>query len=230
MLNMCFFLFVALLSPFGDLWFYPRMERAMAAGIAGARSRYHLFGAAWLWVLTGCVVALAVRGDLPWTALRLGVPSPLRLAAGAAVVIAYAVLAMRQRRTLLAKPERLQRVMQQNASAAPLLPHTAAELRSFNVLAVSAGFCEEIVYRGFILWFAALWLGLWPAVVVSSLVFGVAHVYLGWKHVLRVSFVGLAFALIAVGSASLWPAIALHAFIDLLGGDLGFRAHVGAGS
>jgi membrane protease YdiL (CAAX protease family) len=61
-------------------------------------------------------------------------------------------------------------------------------------------------------------------VVVSSLIFGLAHLYLGKKHVLRVSLAGLCFALVAVVSASLWPVVALHAFVDLLGGDLGYRS------
>ncbi|HEX7190379.1 MAG TPA: CPBP family intramembrane glutamic endopeptidase [Thermoanaerobaculia bacterium] len=224
MLDMCFFLFVALLSPLPDLVLYPRMRRATEAGAPGVRSRYHLLGAASLWLLAGVAVTLAMRRPLPWSDLRLGVPSLLRLAAGTALVVAYGVLALRQRRALLAKPERLQRLMQKHASAGALVPHTRAEVRSFTVLALSAGVCEEIVYRGFMLWFAAMWLGLWPGLLVSSLLFGLAHLYLGWKHVLRTSIAGVFFALVAVASASLWPAIALHAFIDILGGDLGFRS------
>ena len=92
------------------------------------------------------------------------------------------------------------------------------------MLAVSAGVCEEVVYRGFMLWFSTRWLGLWPAVIVTSVLFGFAHLYLGKTHVLRTSIVGLLFALIAVGSASVWPVIALHAFIDVFGGDIGLRA------
>jgi hypothetical protein len=224
MLNACFFLVVAVLFPLPDLRLYPRLERAAAAGVPGVRSRYHLMGAATLWLLAGCAVGLAVRSRLPWNDLRLGVASPVRFAAGSAAVIAYAVLAMRQRRALLEKPERLRRMWEKHASAAALAPHTPAELRSFKVLAVSAGVCEEIVYRGFMIWFAGLWLGLWPAVIASSLLFGVAHGYLGKTYVLRNSVVGFLFALVAVGSASLWPAMALHAFVDLLGGDLGYRA------
>jgi membrane protease YdiL (CAAX protease family) len=114
--------------------------------------------------------------------------------------------------------------MQRHTSESALIPHTRDEARFFQVLAVSAGVCEEVVYRGFMLWFVTLWLGLWPAVIVSSLMFGVAHLYLGRKHVLRTSIVGLFLALIAVGSASLWPVIVLHAFLDLFGGDLGLRS------
>ncbi|HEX3109931.1 MAG TPA: CPBP family intramembrane glutamic endopeptidase [Thermoanaerobaculia bacterium] len=224
MLNVGFFLFVALLFPLPDLWLYPRLQRATAAGVPGARTRYYLLGAATLWLLAGCAVALAIRSHVAWNDLRLGIPTPLRFAAGAAVVIAYVIFAMRQRHRLLAKPERLRRVIKQHDTETALMPHTRSEARSFRVLAVTAGVCEEVVYRGFMIWCATLWLGLWPAVIVSSLVFGVGHLYLGRKHVLRTSIVGLFLALLAVASASLWPGIVLHAFIDLYGGDIGFRS------
>ena len=224
MLNAYFFIFVAFLAPLADLWFYPRMQRAAAAGTPGVRSRYHLFGAVFLWLLAGIAVALAIRSHLAWSELRLGTPPLLRLAAGLAFAALYVALALRQRRILLANPERLQRLMRKHASTAGLAPHTPREVRSFNVLAVSAGVCEEVVYRGFMLWFAAMWLGLWPGVLLSSLLFGAAHLYLGWKYTIRTSIAGLFFALVAVASASLWPAIILHAFVDILGGDLSFRS------
>jgi membrane protease YdiL (CAAX protease family) len=224
MLNMFFFLFVALLFPLTDLWLYPRLQRATAAGVPGARIRYYLLGAALLWLLAGSAVALAMRSHAAWNDLRLGVPSPVRFAAGAAVVIAYVIVALRQRRILLGNPERLRRLIQRRTTETTLMPHSRSEARTFNLLAVTAGVCEEVVYRGFMLWFAAMWLGLWPAVIVTSFLFGGAHLYLGKKHVLRTSIVGLSFALVAVASASLWPVVALHAFIDLLGGDVGYRA------
>ena len=94
----------------------------------------------------------------------------------------------------------------------------------FSLLAVSAGFCEEVVYRGFMLWFAAMWIGLVPALIVTSILFGCAHVYLGGKHVVRTAIVGLCFGGIALASASLWPVIVIHALVDLIGADISFRA------
>ncbi len=224
MLNAYFSLFVALLFPLPDLWLYPRLQRATAAGVPGARTRYYLLGAATLWLLAGCAVALAMRSHAAWNDLRLGIPSTLRFAAGAAAVIAYVIVAMRQRHKILANRERTSRLMQRHSTETTLMPHTRSEARTFQLLAVSAGVCEEVVYRGFMLWIATVWIGLWPAVIVTSLAFGVGHLYLGGKHVIRTTIVGLLFALIAVASASLWPVIVLHAFIDLFGGDLGFRS------
>lgn len=224
MLDAAFFLFVAFLAPFADLWFYPRLQRASAAGVPGVRQRYYLLGAASLWLLAGCAIALALRRHLPWNDLRLGMPSALRLTIGAAFVTVYVYLAFTQRRALLAKPERLQRVMEIHHTAVALSPHTRDELKVFSLLAVSAGFCEEVVYRGFMLWFAAMWIGLFPALIVTSVLFGCAHVYLGGKHVVRTAIVGLCFGGIALASASLWPVIVIHALVDLIGGDISFRA------
>jgi membrane protease YdiL (CAAX protease family) len=224
MMNMSFFLFVAFLFPLADLWFYPRLQRATAAGTPGARARYHLIGSASLWLLAGCAVALVLRRQQPWSDLRLDVPSPLRLAAGLALVIAYIAYVMRQRRVLIRKPDRLRALAEKGASTIALVPHTETEVKTFEVLSVSAGVCEEIIYRGFMLWFASMWIGLWPGVLVTSVLFGLAHVYLGKKYIVRTAFGGVLFGVIAVGSASLWPAILLHAFTDLLSGDLSYRA------
>lgn len=224
MLDMSFFLFLALVAPLVDLWFYPRLQRATAAGKPGVRTRYHLIVSASLWLLAGIAISLAMRRHLPWSDFRLAVASPLRLAAGLGFVILYLAIALRQRSALLANPERLQRLMLKHATSDALLPHTPTELRSFHVLSLSAGVCEEIVYRGFMLWFAATWIGLWPALLLTSFLFGMAHIYLGKRHVVRAAIAGVFLGLVAVGSASLWPAIAIHALADILSGDLGYRA------
>lgn len=223
MLNTTFFLFVAFLAPLSDLWLYPRLVRASAAGVRGARPRYYAAGVAFLWALTAGVIAVAVYQHQPWDALHLGAVSPWRIAIGALFVLAYGTLVFRQRRAILAKPERLQRLMQLNQAAEALFPRTPGELRGFSLLALSAGICEEIVYRGFMMAFIALWLGVIPAVILSSILFGFAHLYLGMRHVLRTAIIGLSFALIVLASASLWPAIVIHAIFDLLAGDLAWR-------
>jgi len=224
MANMSFFLFVALLFPLTDLWLYPRLRRATAAGTPGARVRYHLIGAASLWLVAACSVAVMLRQQQPWHDLRLDVASPLRLAAGFALAAAYIAYVMKGYRRLIGKPDRLRTMMKNHANVEALLPHTRAEAKTFAVLSISAGVCEEIVYRGFILWFTTMWLGVWAGFVVTAVIFGLAHAYLGPKHILRTAVAGVVLGIVAVGSASLLPAILLHAFTDLLSGDLGFRS------
>jgi membrane protease YdiL (CAAX protease family) len=59
---------------------------------------------------------------------------------------------------------------------------------------------------------------LWGAVVLSTAVFALGHVYQGWRGIPRAGFLGLLFAVGYVATASLWWLIALHALVDVYGG------------
>lgn len=214
MFDIVLFIVLAVLSPFIDLLFFPRLRRG------GKRMAYYLFGIALQWLFTGAVFVLWMVNGRPWSALRLG-GSAL---AGWIIVALYALMVLLQRQAILAKPERLQRLVHRDPGAEALMPHTSGERNAFFVVALTAGFTEELIYRGFVMWCLTAWLGLAAGVVISSLFFGVAHAYLGKAHVIRTSIVGLIFALIVLASGSLWPAVIVHALTDLLAGDLGYRA------
>jgi membrane protease YdiL (CAAX protease family) len=61
------------------------------------------------------------------------------------------------------------------------------------------------------------------AVVLSTIVFAIGHLYQGWRGMLRAGGIGLAFAIWYVESGSLWWLMALHTLIDLFGGMLAWR-------
>ena len=112
------------------------------------------------------------------------------------------------------------------------IPRTPEELRNFVGISITAGIVEEIVYRGFVLWYLSQFMPLWVAVVVSSLAFGFAHSYQGANGAVRAGLVGLAFAIFYVGTGSIWLPILAHALLDILQGvtlyEL-FRARSDAG-
>jgi len=99
-----------------------------------------------------------------------------------------------------------------------LAPQTRTERRLFDAVSVTAGVCEEILYRGLLLAALAPLLGTWPAIAVSSLVFGLGHAYQGVWGVAKTGLVGLVLALLTVSSGSLFVAIILHAVVDLTSG------------
>jgi membrane protease YdiL (CAAX protease family) len=101
---------------------------------------------------------------------------------------------------------------------AALLPRTAAERRVFALLAVTAGICEELLYRGFglaALRWAAPGAGRPVLIAVTAAAFGLAHLYQGRLGVTLTGLLGAYFAWIAISTGSLVPVMLLHALIDL---------------
>jgi hypothetical protein len=113
---------------------------------------------------------------------------------------------------------------------APFLPRTRKAMRSFDALAVTAGTCEEILYRGYFIWYASQFLGtgirgLGLAVLVTSTVFALGHLYQGRRGILMVLSSGLVHGALYVLAGSLWIPMALHAAIDLMGGRVSLKLH-----
>lgn len=216
---------IAVVSPLVDwLWLYPLLKRATAASVPGARARFYLTAILTAWGLTICVIALWAARARPWAALGLGSGTPLRLTIGLALAALVIGLLWAQWRAILARPERLELVRRKLGTIAALMPHTPGERRGFTLVAITAGICEEVLFRGFVMWYVGVWTGPVLAAAISSALFGFAHIYLGVWHVPRTAIIGVAFALIVLATGSLWPAIIIHAAVDLHSGDLGFRA------
>ncbi len=85
------------------------------------------------------------------------------------------------------------------------------------------GFSEEVMFRGFLLSALRGVMGVWPAVILSSVLFGAVHVTNGFitgawgPAVVQASMAamsGLAFAALRVRTGSLWPGIVLHGLWD----------------
>lgn len=100
-----------------------------------------------------------------------------------------------------------------------LLPQSRREQAAFVGLSLTAGICEEIVFRGFLI--AALTVStgsIAVAVALSSSLFGVLHAYQSVFGTLRATLLGAALALPFVLAGSILPGIAAHAAIDIIGG------------
>ena len=105
-----------------------------------------------------------------------------------------------------------------------LMPHSGRELTEFSLLSITAGICEEVIYRGFFIWYLqALGLPLLPAAGVSCVVFGFAHLYQGMRGVILTTVIGGFLAGVYLLSGSLFPGMLIHALMDLYTGRLMFE-------
>lgn len=104
------------------------------------------------------------------------------------------------------------------ADIAGMLPNTALERAAWALLSLTAGVCEEVYFRGFlirVLHEHGSALPLAATLVASSLIFGLGHLYQGAKGVLGMTIGGLVFGLLFLLTGSLIPGIVLHVLIDL---------------
>ena len=102
--------------------------------------------------------------------------------------------------------------------ASALLPRGPSEVAIWVVLAMSAGFCEDVVFRGYFQrQFQALTGGASIAVALQALVFGIGHFYEGTWAVVKIIFYGLLFGLLARWRRSLRPGMLAHVWSDLYG-------------
>lgn len=100
-----------------------------------------------------------------------------------------------------------------------LLPHGPVEMAWWIALSITAGFCEEALYRGY---FQRQFIGLTKSVplgiVSSAVVFGGAHAYQGFSQALRIGILGMMGGILAYACRSVRPGMIAHTLQDLLGG------------
>jgi uncharacterized protein len=162
-----------------------------------------------------CILAAVTIGAVLASGFTLEALGLVGAPAGQAVawtlgVVAAGILWMVAARSLPTRETSLLRFM---------LPRSGAEKVAFAGVSLSAGICEEIVFRGFLIPALEVILGSLPvAVIVSSLVFGLVHAYQGPLGVLRTGTLGLFLAIPFVVTGSLVPSMAAHFIINIVAG------------
>ena len=221
-------LYVALFAVAVPLWdslvSWPAFRRQSQADPARARTRLWTGNIGFLWALVAVGAALWVVNGRSWTSFGFSVPGGWRLWTSLAVFLLVAAYQVYAVATLAGSSEARASVRQQSATLTALLPHTREDLYWFGGASLTAGFCEEFLYRGYFVWVFSPWLGWWGAAALSLAFFAIGHLYQGWSGVLRTGMAGAFFTLVVALFGSLWPAIALHALIDLGAGMMAWLA------
>jgi membrane protease YdiL (CAAX protease family) len=110
------------------------------------------------------------------------------------------------------------------AIAERILPQSTVELLPFLALAVTAGLCEEFLYRGFAMAvLARLGSPVWLAILVSSILFGLAHLYQGRGGFVSTMLIGTVLGSGRMAYDSLVPVIFWHTAVDVVAGVAGPR-------
>jgi membrane protease YdiL (CAAX protease family) len=110
------------------------------------------------------------------------------------------------------------------AIAERILPQSTIELLPYLALAITAGLCEEFLYRGFAMAaLAHVGLQTWAVVLISSVLFGLAHSYQGRGGVVMTLIIGTILGSSRIAYDCLVPAIFWHGAVDVVAGTAGPR-------
>jgi membrane protease YdiL (CAAX protease family) len=89
-------------------------------------------------------------------------------------------------------------------------------------LSVSAGVCEEAIFRGYFQkQFEVLLRSKWIALISQAILFGISHGYQGLEACLKIALFGALYGLFALWRESLLPGMIAHAGGDILSGIFG---------
>jgi membrane protease YdiL (CAAX protease family) len=202
-----------------------RMKRLLAMPSVSSMERLLLYAStiAFQWLAVAVVAwrAWAHR----YTASALGLVLRDRARIAVAAIVGAAVIAALQWLNL----RRVGRMPLQSrgplqAIAERILPQSPVELLPYLALAITAGLCEEFLYRGFAMAvFTRVGFQAWLAVLVSSALFGLAHSYQGRSGMVMTLLIGLMLGASRIAFDSLFPAIIWHSAVDVVAGVAGPR-------
>ena len=179
-----------------------------------------------LWILAVSAVALAYPVDVfvlanrPSVALWLDEHRAIFLGA-TALVVAYTSLVLWQGFKAAMNQALRIKIAKAMQSLRFAFPVTARERHWWILASLSAGVCEEILYRGFAIHYfsgslsATIPLGTAGAWLTVSLFFGLAHAYQGVAGIVRTTLAGLILGAITILTGGLLLPIVLHFVFDL---------------
>jgi membrane protease YdiL (CAAX protease family) len=217
--------FVAVFAIAFPVYCYIGYRKALPALIDGTLSRrteyIHTSIIQWVLALSGLAIWQAQNRD--WSELGLGGSIDGKFMLATAIVVLVTGMFLAQLRAVRRGDERiLSRLDAGFEAVKPLMPHSTAELHAFYGLCFTAGIVEELLWRGFLIWYLVQFVPIWVAALISAVLFGAAHAYQGVASVPKIAMVGLGLAGLYLLSGSLWLPILIHIVADLIQGRTAF--------
>lgn len=217
-------LFAVVLPVIDYAVFWPAFRRRSQADPARARTWLWAWAICGAWPVVGVGAVLWQANERSWALLGFSVPTGWGLWTSGALLLLLAAYLAYAVAALARSSHARDSVRQQFGTLTTVLPHTRKELSWFGAVSLTAGFCEEFLFRGYLIWALAPWLTWWGAAGVSVAIFAVGHAYQGGHGVLRTGAIGALFTVLVALFNSLWPAIAMHALLDLGQGTIAWLA------
>src|SRR6266700_276454 len=202
-----------------------RMKKLLARPTVSTMERLVLYAStiAFQWLSVAVVAWRAWARGYTASQLGLTIQDPTKVIAASIVgAVTIAALQWLNLRRVGRLPIESRGALQSIAER--ILPQSTVELLPYLALAITAGLCEEFLYRGFAMAvLAQIGLQAWAVVVLSSVLFGLAHSYQGRGGIVMTLLIGLLLGTSRIAYGSLVPAIFWHSAVDVVAGTAGPR-------
>ncbi len=205
--------YTVLAEPFLRTNFYRNLKKQLKVDPS---SRILFYRTQVLWEWSWVVVLALILIPLPQPFARLGITLPNQfgwiITAALLLGIGLSVFLLRR------NPGALEAMRRYLESSAILLPSTPVERKWYIAASITAGICEELLYRGFLMLYVLAtfpgfdWL---TAAILSGIVYGLSRAYQGFRGISQTALTGFSFAIVYVLSGSLLPAMLFHILAEL---------------
>lgn len=226
-----FIVFLLVSEPIIGYFVFKKFKRNVKTN-PGLRIKYYFYIIIGLWIPTIFIFFLVAFTDLKLHHIGLAMPTintdtlgTLTTYIGFSVGILYLLLILYYGISYKYSKKAREKINQANQKQknevvyAEIFPVTSKEKKVWNYVSLTAGITEEIIYRGFLI-YAILFLfpnmTIWLVLLISSVLFGLAHSYQGFTGVIKTTIIGLFFTIIYIGLGSILPLIAFHFCIDYI--------------
>jgi len=217
-------LFLLVVAPIWDLYDTAKLKRNPSSE---QKIRYYKTMCTWLWIATAlAVVAIGFRplftispspGEISWLLLHPWVRSLVEALIAIFVILSVVLpVGIVIWKKLTKRPRKYSSAALKSFSY--FFPATWTERRWWVFVCISAGVCEETLFRGFMLHYLHVFpwtLNLTLALVISSVIFAFNHLYQGGGGVAGTAIVGFLFGLLFLLTGNLLLPIIFHGVIDL---------------
>ena len=218
------FLFLLVVAP---IWDYVDTRRLKQHPDSARKIRYYRTLCVWLWTAT-VVACLAVGfrplftiNSAPDEASWLFDHSWVRWLVEAVISIFTALTLLPVCTVIWKKVKKIPRKWSSADALKSLsfsLPATWAERRWYGFVAITAGICEELLFRGFLLHYLHTFpftFSLTVAMLLAAVIFGLQHLYQGLSGATSTVVMALLVSLLFLLAGNLLLPMLLHAAIDL---------------